>query len=78
MPGEPASRSARGDLLGGLGVVALLGTAPILVAAMGHLAARDYVAGGLLVFAAAAVGHLGLELVALGRPAAVADEEDES
>jgi len=77
LPTEPVTSRARSDLLSGLGVVALLGTAPVLVAAMGHLAVRDYVAGGLLVFAAAAIGHLGLELVALGRPAAVADEEEE-
>ncbi|MEZ4475079.1 MAG: hypothetical protein R3F60_30670 [bacterium] len=58
-------------------MVALLAVAPLLVAAMGHLGARDYVAGGLLIFAAAAVGHLGLELVALGSPASPRDPDDE-
>lgn len=67
----------RTDLLNGLGLVALLGTAPVLVAAMTYLGGRDYVAGGLLVFAAAAIGHLGLELVALGRPPVLADEDDD-
>ncbi|MCB9547747.1 MAG: hypothetical protein H6706_18120 [Myxococcales bacterium] len=61
----------------GLGVAALLGVVPLLVAAMGHLGGRDYVAGGLLIFAAAAVGHLGLELVALGTPATARDPDDE-
>lgn len=46
--------------------MALLGTIPLLVLAIGQLAARDYVGGALLIFASAAVGHLGLELLALG------------
>jgi hypothetical protein len=48
-----------------LGLAFLVGSVPLVVLALRHLADRDYVAGGLLVFASAAVGHLGLELVAL-------------
>lgn len=47
------------------GLIALAGTAPVLWFALRALGERDYVGGALLVFAAAAVGHLGLELVAL-------------
>lgn len=48
-----------------LGLGALVGTAPLLWFALRALGERDYVGGALLVFAAAAIGHLGLELVAL-------------
>lgn len=47
------------------GLVALVGTAPLLWFALRALGERDYVGGALLVFGAAAIGHLGLELVAL-------------
>jgi hypothetical protein len=47
-----------------LGLAFLVGVVPLVLAALRALAERDYVAGGLLVFAAAAVGHLGLEVVA--------------
>lgn len=56
-----------------LGIGALLGTAPLLWFALRALGERDYVGGALLVFAGAAIGHLGLELVALAGRAA--DEE---
>ena len=67
-------------MLRGLGSVGLLGTVPLMLWALRALAARDYVAGALLVFAAAAVGHLGLELMALAQadptlPAAPPEEE---
>ncbi len=60
-----------------LGHLAVLGTVPLLWAALRALGGRDYVSGALLVFAAAAVGHLGLELLALGRrePTVESDEE---
>jgi hypothetical protein len=48
-----------------LGLAFLVGVVPLVLAALRALAERDYVAGGLLVFAAAAVGHLGLEVVAI-------------
>lgn len=48
-----------------LGLGALVGTMPLLWFALRALGERDYVGGALLVFAAAAIGHLGLELVAL-------------
>ncbi len=48
-----------------LGLGALVSTAPLLWFALRALGERDYVGGALLVFAAAAIGHLGLELVAL-------------
>ncbi len=54
------------------GLLALVGTAPLLWFALRALGERDYVGGALLVFAAAAIGHLGLELVAL---AGRSDEE---
>lgn len=59
------------------GAAALLGTIPLLVMAVGQLAARDYVGGALLIFGGAAVGHMGLELVALGEhgPRAPGDDE---
>ena len=50
-----------------LGVLFVLGNLPLLWAALRALSERDYAAGGLLVFAAASTGHLGLELLALGR-----------
>ena len=54
-------------MLRGLGTLGLLGTVPLMLAALRALAERDYVAGALLVFGAAAVGHLGLELMALAQ-----------
>lgn len=52
------------------GLVALAATAPLMWFALRALGERDYVGGALLVFAAAAIGHLGLELLALAaRPA---------
>ena len=50
-----------------LGLAFVAGNVPVLILALQALARRDYAAGGLLVFAAAATGHLGLELLALGR-----------
>lgn len=47
------------------GHLCLLGTIPLLAFAVEHLAGRAYVAGALMVFAAAAVGHMGVELLAL-------------
>lgn len=52
-----------------LGLAFVAGNVPVLILALRALATRDYAAGGLLVFAAAATGHLGLELLALSRPA---------
>lgn len=59
----------RADIYLAAGAVALLGAIPLLVIAVGTLAERDYVGGALLVFASAAIGHMGLELVALGEAA---------
>ncbi len=62
-----------------LGLAFLVGTVPLVLVALRALAERDYVAGGLMVFAAAAMGHLGLEIVALAEArlrAAPAPEED--
>jgi hypothetical protein len=62
-----------------LGLAFLVGTVPLVLVALRSLAERDYVAGGLLVFAAAAIGHLGLEVVAIAEArlrAAPAPEED--
>ncbi len=60
------------------GVVCLLATVPLLWVALRYLAGRDYVAGALVIVASAAVGHLGLELVALAEGArAPQPEEDE-
>lgn len=61
------------------GYLALLGVVPLLWESLTALAGRDYVAGGLLVFAAAAIGHVGVELVALAlgpapRPARLSAE----
>lgn len=67
-------------MLRALGVAGLLATVPLMLLALRALAARDYVGGALVVFAAAAVGHLGLELVALDAepaPAPAVDDEDE-
>ena len=50
-----------------IGVLFVAGNVPILLLALRALAERDYAAGGLLVFASAATGHLGLELLALAR-----------
>ena len=50
-----------------VGLLALMASAPVLWYALQALAGRDYVGGALLIFASAAVGHLGLELVALAR-----------
>lgn len=47
------------------GLAALVGTVPLLWFALRALGERDYVGGALLVFGAAAIGHLGLELIAL-------------
>lgn len=58
-----------------LGVLAVLGVAPLAWGALQALARRDYVAGALLVFALAAVGHLGLELLALAAREARTEEE---
>ncbi len=62
-----------------LGVVYLLATVPLLWVALRYLAGRDYVAGALVIVASAAVGHLGLELVALAQGAAAPtiEEDDE-
>lgn len=62
-----------------LGVAGLLGTVPMMLLALRALAGRDYVGGALVVFAAAAVGHLGLELVALDQdpPPVEPDEDDD-
>ena len=62
-----------------LGLTCLVGSVPLLVLALRELAGKDYVAGALIIFGAAAVGHLGLELVALGteraRPTPAPEEE---
>lgn len=63
-------------LAGGAG--ALLAAIPLLVMAVGQLASRDYVGGALLIFAAAAVGHMGLELIALGEHHPRAADEDDA
>ena len=62
-----------------LGTAGLLATVPLMLVALRSLAERDYVSGALLVFGAAAVGHLGLELVALarGEPALSESVEEE-
>lgn len=57
-------------LLSTLGVCFVLGNVPLLWGALRALAERDYAAGGLLVFAGAATGHLGLELLSLARATA--------
>ncbi|MCB9535916.1 MAG: hypothetical protein H6704_06590 [Myxococcales bacterium] len=67
-------------MLRALGVAGLLATVPLMLLALRALAGRDYVGGALVVFAAAAVGHLGLELVALDAepaPAPPTDDEDD-
>ncbi len=67
-------------MLRALGVAGLLATVPLMLIALRALAGRDYVGGALVVFAAAAVGHLGLELVALcadPAPALGAHDEDD-
>lgn len=50
-----------------IGLAVVLGAVPLLWAALRALAERDWVGGGLMVVAAAAAGHLGLELVAIAR-----------
>jgi hypothetical protein len=60
----------------GLGIV--LGTLPLLWSALRALAERDWVGGGLLVVAAAAAGHLGLEFVAIARIERPADREGDA
>lgn len=50
-----------------IGVAFVVAVVPLLLLGISHLGVRDYVGGGLLIFGAAAVGHLGLELMALGR-----------
>lgn len=57
-----------------LGLLLVVAAVPLVLVALRHLAERDYVAGGLVVFAAAAIGHLGLELVALAEARARADQ----
>ena len=52
-------------MLRSFGTLCLVGTLPLLWGALRALAERDYVSGTLGVVAVAAVGHLGLELVAL-------------
>ncbi len=64
-------------MLRGYGIVCLLGTVPLLWIALRYLAGRDYVAGALVIVASAAVGHLGLELVALAEGARGAGGEGE-
>lgn len=59
-----------------LGLLCVVATAPLLWVALAHLAGREYVAGALVVFAAAAVGHLGLELVSLASRAPEPAAED--
>lgn len=54
---------------GPLGIALILGHVLLIVAALRFLAGREYAAGGLCVFGAAAMGHLGLELVALAEAA---------
>lgn len=54
-------------MLRGLGMLAVIAVAPLTWLAVNALAERDYVAGALLVFAMATVGHLGVELLALAR-----------
>jgi hypothetical protein len=48
-----------------LGYGAIIGGIPLLLFAIYALAGRDYVGGGLLIFAFAALSHLGVELLAL-------------
>ena len=69
----------RADVYLAAGAAALLGAIPLLVIAVGALAERDYVGGALLVFASAAIGHMGLELVALGEQfkSGATNEEDD-
>ncbi len=50
-----------------LGLAIVLGAVPLLWTALRALASRDWVGGGLVVIAAAAAGHLGLELIAIAR-----------
>jgi len=50
-----------------IGLAVVLGAVPLLWTALRALAERDWVSGGLIVVAAAAAGHLGLEFVAIAR-----------
>lgn len=68
----------RAELYLASGAAALLATIPLLVMAVGQLASRDYVGGALLIFAGAAVGHMGLELVALGEHGPRSADEDDA
>lgn len=52
-------------VIGPLGLVFVVAVVPLIWLGIQHLSTRDYVGGGLLIFAAAAVGHLGLELLSL-------------
>lgn len=63
-----------------LGLIFLVLSLPLLVWALAELAGRDYVGGALIIFGSASVGHLGLELVALGlsQPDAVLEREEEA
>lgn len=65
-------------MLRAYGFVCLLATVPLLWLALRYLAGRDYVAGALVIVASAALGHLGLELVALaeGRRAPRPEEDE--
>ena len=58
-----------------IGMVCLMGALPLLLIALRSLAERDYVAGALVIFAAAAFGHLGLELLALAEGASREERE---
>lgn len=62
-----------------LAVAFLLGSVPLVLVALQHLAGRDYVAGALAIAAAGVIGHLGLELLAIatGAPAPAGEEGGE-
>lgn len=57
------------------GLVFLLATLPLVAIGLAALAGRDYVSGALVLGTAIAIGHLGLELVALMRPTSGDDDE---
>ena len=50
-----------------LGILTVIGTAPMVWWLILALAERDYVAGLLLVLALASLAHLGVELLALSQ-----------
>ena len=64
------------NILRPLGLLFVLGNVPLLWLALRSLAERDYAAGGLIVFAAASTGHLGLELLALSRADEAAEPQE--